>query len=163
MVKPLYEIRRRLITLVEYLEIQQLSRQGISKSEIGRRLGIDRKTVRKYLREMGGPPLVQKRPGWQSQVERFQEYLRKRLAKGCTNGKVLQREIQEQGYQGSYTMLKDFLRPLGQDERWRAEIRYEAPSGQYAQSDWALHRPATRPLVNEALCMPLSSPWSTAE
>jgi len=30
-------------TLDEYLEIQQLARQRISKSEIGRRLGMDRK------------------------------------------------------------------------------------------------------------------------
>ena len=121
-----------MITLDEYLEIQQLARQGLSKSEIARRLGIDRKTVRKYLGKLGGPPLVQKRPTRQSQVERFEDYLRKRLAQGCTNGKVLLREIQEQGYQGSYTILKDFLRPLRQDERWRAEIRWEAPPGQYA-------------------------------
>jgi len=125
-----------MITLDEYLEIKQLARQGISKSEIARRLGIDRKTVRKYLSETGGPPLVQKRPTRQSQVERFEEYLRKRLAQGCTNGKVLLREIQVQGYQGGYTILKDFLKPLRQDERWRTEIRWEAPPGQYAQADW---------------------------
>ncbi len=101
-----------MITLDEYLEIQQLARQGLSKLGIARRLGVDRKTVRKYLGEGGGPPLSQKRPTRQSQVEQFEDYLRKRLAQGCTNGKVLLREIQEQGYQGSYITLKDFLRPL---------------------------------------------------
>ena len=49
----------------------------------------------------------------------LEDYLRGRLAQGCANGKVLLREIQEQGYRGSYTILKDFLRPLRQDERWR--------------------------------------------
>ena len=86
-----------MITLDEYLEIQELAQQGLSKSEIARRLGMDRKTVRKYLREMGGPPLSQKRATQQSHVERFEGYLRTRLAQGCTNGKVLLREIQEQG------------------------------------------------------------------
>lgn len=75
-------------TLDEYLEIQQLARQGISKSEIARRLGMDRKTVRHYLSEAGGPPQPQKRPSRDSQVKPFEEYLRKRLAQGCTNGKV---------------------------------------------------------------------------
>jgi transposase len=48
----------------------------------------------------------------------------------------LLREIQTQGYQGSYTILKDFLRPLREQEHWRAEIRWEAPPGLYAQVDW---------------------------
>jgi transposase len=100
-----------MITLDEYLEIEQLAKQGLSKSEIGRRLGIDRKTVRKYLMETGGLPLAQKRPTRQSQVEPFEDYLRTRLAQGCSNGKVLLREIKPRGYQGSYTILKDFLRP----------------------------------------------------
>jgi transposase len=125
-----------MITLDEYLEIEQLAQQGISKLEIVHRLGIDRKTVRKYLSEVKGPPLVQQRPARQSQLEPFGDYLKKRLAQGCTNGKVLWREIQAQGYQGSYTILKDFLRPLRQDERWRTEIRWESAPGQYAQVDW---------------------------
>ena len=50
----------RMITLDENLEIKQLALQEISKSKIARRLGIDRKTVVKYLSETGGPPLVQK-------------------------------------------------------------------------------------------------------
>jgi len=90
-------------TLDEYLEIQQLARQGLSKSEIARQLGMDRKTVRRYLSEMGGPPLSQKRPNRDSQVKPFEEHLKTRLAQGCTNGKVLLREIQEKGYEGSYT------------------------------------------------------------
>jgi DNA-binding CsgD family transcriptional regulator len=44
-----------MITLDEYLEIEQLARQGISKLEIAHRLGIDRKTVRKYLSEVEKP------------------------------------------------------------------------------------------------------------
>ena len=62
--------------------------------------------------------------------------MKTRLAQGCTNGKVLLREIQEQGYEGSYCTLKLFLKPLRQAERWRAEIRWEAPPGLYAQVDW---------------------------
>ena len=74
----------RMIKLYEHLEVQQIARQGLSKSEIVGRLGIDRKTVRKYLREMDGPLIVQKRPTRKSQVERFEEYLRKWLAQGRT-------------------------------------------------------------------------------
>ena len=44
-----------MITLDEYLEIEQLARQGISKQEIAHRLGVDRKTVHKYLSEVEKP------------------------------------------------------------------------------------------------------------
>ena len=43
-----------MVTLDEYIEIQQLVRQGLRKLEIAHRLGIDIKTVRKYLSKTGG-------------------------------------------------------------------------------------------------------------
>ena len=124
-----------MVTLDEYLEILELARRGLSKTEIARRLGLDRKTVRKYLKKEGKPPVARIRQRG-TLIDPFAEYLRMRVAQGCTNGMVLLREIREQGYQGGYTILKDFLRPLREAERWRAEIRWESPPGQYAQVDW---------------------------
>jgi hypothetical protein len=44
-----------MITLDEYLEIEQLARQGISKQEIAHRLGIDRRAVlREPIRKATG-------------------------------------------------------------------------------------------------------------
>jgi len=123
-----------MITLDEYLEVQELARQGLSKKEIAHRVGLDRKTVRRHLKVIG-VPAGQKRCQPRL-LDHFAEYVRKRVAQGCTNGQVLLREIQAQGYQGSYTILKDFLRPLRREERWRVEIRWEAPPGQYGQVDW---------------------------
>lgn len=125
-----------MVSLDDYLQIQELSRQGLSKSEISRRTGLDRKTVSKYLKAKIGPPGKRKRRRRGSLLDLFQEYLKTRVAQGCTNGKVLLREVRDRGYQGSYTTLKDFLRPLRKEERWRAEIRWEAPRGMYAQADW---------------------------
>lgn len=125
-----------MVTLDEYLEIQQLVRKGLSKAEVARRLGLDRKTVRKYLKAMSGPPVGQNRRIRRRLLEQFGDYVGMRVAQGCTNGKVLLREIQEKGYQGSYCTLKHFLKPLREQERWRAEIRWEAPPGLYAQVDW---------------------------
>ena len=48
---------------------------------------------------------------------------------------MLLREIEKQGYEGSYTVLKDFLRALRKKQRWQVEIRGEATPGLYAQVD----------------------------
>lgn len=125
-----------MVTLDEYLEIQELASQGLSRMEIARRLGLDRKTVCKYLRAVSGPPVGHSRRIRSRLLEQFEGYLRMRVAQGCTNGKVLLREIQERGYEGSYCTLKHFLKPVRDAERWRAEIRWEAPPGLYAQVDW---------------------------
>ncbi len=125
-----------MVTLDEYLEIQELAKQGLSKTEIARRLGRDRHTVAKYLKAVTGPPVGQIRRVRRRVLEQLADYLRRRLAQGCTNGKVLLREIQGQGYEGSYCTLKQFLKSLRDAERWRAEIRWEAPPGLYVQVDW---------------------------
>ncbi len=125
-----------MVTLDEYLGIQELARQGLSRSEIARQLGLDRKTVGKYRKEAASPPTSKKRSAGSRKIAPFAAHLRKRLAQGCTDAVVLLREIRELGYQGGYSILKDFLRPLRQDERWRVEIRWEAPPGLYAQVDW---------------------------
>ena len=124
-----------MITLDEYFEVQGLIRQGVSRREISRRMGIDRKTVRKYLNPVTGPPVSKPRQR-ASMLDGFKEYLKKRISQGCNNGAVLFREIKEQGYQGHITIMRDFIQPLRQQERWRAEVRWESAPGQYAQVDW---------------------------
>lgn len=124
-----------MVTLDEYLEIQQLCYQGLSNSEIARRMGLDRKTVRKYLKKTTGPPTSKSRCRG-SLLNGFKDYLKKRLSQGCTNAAVLYREIKNLGYQGHITILRDFLHPLRQQEKWRTELRWESAPGQYAQVDW---------------------------
>lgn len=124
-----------MITLEDFLEIQQLSYQGLTRSEIALRMGLDRKTVRKYLKKNTGPPVSKIRQR-NSLLDGFKDYLKKRLSQGCLNAVVLYREIKEQGYQGHITILRAFLHPLRQQEKWRAELRWESAPGQYAQVDW---------------------------
>ena len=120
----------------EYLEVQELFRQGVSRREIARKMDLDRKTVRKYLDPITGPPAIKHRKQRSSLLDGYKDYLKKRISQGCTNGVVLYREIKEQGYHGRITILRDFIQPLRQQERWRAEIRWESAPGQYAQVDW---------------------------
>lgn len=124
-----------MIRLNDYLEIQQLLHGGLSRSEIARRMSLDRKTVRKYLNKSTGPPMSKPRQRG-SLLDEYKEYLKKRLTQGCNNGAVLFREIKEQGYQGHITILRDYLKPLRQQEKWRVELRWESAPGQYAQVDW---------------------------
>lgn len=129
-----------MISLDQYLEMRDLDRVGMSKTRIAHQMGVDRKTVRKYVRKGAGPPVSGNKRFRERLAEPYEGYLKERMAKGCTNGQVLFREIEAQGYRGSYPTLRRFLKPLREEEAWRGEIRWEAPPGLYAQVDWGEFR-----------------------
>jgi len=100
--------------LDRYEAVRQLWREGLSQSDIHRRLHLDRKTIRKFLcadlfpeRKQRTP--TQKRP---RKLEAYEAYLRRRWEEGCHNVVELLSEIRAQGYQGCYTTLKDWVKPL---------------------------------------------------
>jgi hypothetical protein len=86
-----------MLRLEGFMEIQQLHHEGVSVSEIARRLNMDRKTVRKYLRQ--ALRAYERKPKrWK--VDPFRTYLRERWEVGVVNAFRLFAEIQKRGYAG---------------------------------------------------------------
>lgn len=116
--------------------IHKLKRQGLSVSEIARMLGCDRKTVRKYLEQPPAMPHYRPRAPRASKLDPFQGWIEERLQAGVWNAQVLFRELQQRGYRGGYTRVKDYLQPHRQAARTVAVRRFETPPGRQAQLDW---------------------------
>jgi len=119
----------------EVNDINQLRQQGLSLNQISRLTGFDPKTIRKYLREPGVPHYGPRAPR-PTKLGPFKPYIDQRLQLGVWNAVVLLKEIQERGYDGGYTPLKDYLRPLRQAAYAVAVRRFETPPGKQAQVDW---------------------------
>jgi len=116
-------------------EITELRRQGLSITQIGTLTGYDRKTIRKYLKTPKLPRYGPRRKRG-SQLEPFSAYIQERLSAGVWNAVVLLAELKARGYRGSYTVLKDYLRPLRREAASVAVRRFETPPGHQAQVDW---------------------------
>jgi D5 N terminal like/Helix-turn-helix domain len=100
-----------VITLGEIVLIHDLKRQGLSVSAIARKLGMDRKTVRKHLEVGIASPAYRPRAAQPRLIEPYEEYLRARItAWPDLSGKRLLRELKERGYAGCYSVVTDFLR-----------------------------------------------------
>src|SRR5438445_1539189 len=127
-----------VIQLGELVMILDLHRQGLSVSAIARRVGIDRKTVRKYIERGLEPPAYGPRKPRARRLEPFQGYLRQRVIAypGLTGSRLL-REIREHGYGGGYTAVTDFLREVRPSPTPAFEVRFETPPGEQAQVDFA--------------------------
>lgn len=114
-------------------EVVALDARGWSQTRIAQTLGLDRKTVRVWLRSGQPPPWRQPTKG--SQVDPFLDHLRRRWDGGCHNAARLWREIKALGFTGQRTTVRDWARPLRQtapgtasavSASWRAPSRRRA-------------------------------------
>ena len=118
--------------------IMELHRQGLSPTAIARQLGIDRKTVRKYIALGLEPPTYGPRTPRPKSTDAFLPYLRERLVTypGLTAVR-LWRELRERGHAGGYTAVKRAVQELRPDPVQPFEVRFETPPGAQAQVDLA--------------------------
>lgn len=118
--------------------ILDLHRQGLSPTAIARQLGIDRKTVRKYLARGMEPPNYRPPPRRPRCTDAFLPYLAERLAAYPSLSAVrLRRELRERGFVGGYTAVKRAIQEMRPAPERRFEVRFETPPGEQAQVDFA--------------------------
>jgi transposase len=118
----------------EALEIRRLYAEGVSISELARRTGHDRKTIRRIVRAES-PAERSARRRRESKLAPFREYVLQRMELGVLNAVRIHAELQELGYRGGLTVLREFMRPHRPTHTARATPRYETPPGQQAQLD----------------------------
>jgi len=95
----------------EWLLIQELHSQFLRISEIARKTGHDRETVRKYL-NLKTAPEPYKRPTRPSKLDPYKPYILKRLNEGPYATARIFREIQKMGFDGRETIVYIFVRKV---------------------------------------------------
>lgn len=127
-----------MVKLGELMMILELHREGLTVSAIARRIGMDRKTVRKYVQAGVQIPKYKARPPQVHVLDPFADYVTQRvLAYPDLSERRLLREIREMGYAGGRTVLGDLLRKVRPARETGFEVRFETPAGHQAQVDFA--------------------------
>ena len=124
-----------MFTVEEFLMIRDLHHQGLNISQISRETGYHRNTVRKYLaaQTMPIPASRRTRP---SKLDPYKAYIQQRIHDYPLSAARIYREIQEMGFNGKYTIVKDYIREIRPPTRVPAVFRYETEPGVQAQVDW---------------------------
>lgn len=120
----------------EWFMIRQLHREYLTISEIARKTGRDRKTVRKVV-NAAEQPVFKTRPTPPSKLDPYKVYIKSRVDAGMTNAVKMHRELGAMGYDGGVTVVRRFMPPLRQNANRGAIMRYETAPGEQAQVDWA--------------------------
>jgi len=142
--------------------VYELHGQGRSIRGIAQELGISRNTVRKYLRSETVPK-QKARPRGESVLGPYVEHIEGRLAEGVFNCVVLLREIRELGYEGNYTVLKDYVAPRRQPKQGQATVRFETDPGEQAQVDFGTyHYQGSDGRVHRVFAFVMVLSWSRA-
>jgi transposase len=119
----------------EWKMIRELKQSGLTISEISKKLGVDRKTVRSNLSKNSIPKYQRKKS--ESILDAHKSYIDTRLEKYNLTSQRIFEELKTQGYSGQYGMVNKYAQNLKADYKIKATLRFETIPGEQAQVDWA--------------------------
>jgi transposase len=96
-----------------YQQVKDLHQLGIAHREIARRLGMNRATVRRFVRAESFPERASRRTP--RRTDQAIDFLQRRWNEGCRNAVRLFEEMKTNGFEGSYYMVRRRL------ARWRRQ------------------------------------------
>lgn len=97
-----------MLDVKDWLWIKDLQSHGFNHSQIYRTTGFDRKTIRKYVNSTSEPE-PKKRTQKESKLDSYRRHIDKRVREGNLPASGIFREIQEMGFTGKYTIVRDFI------------------------------------------------------
>ena len=117
-------------------EIYRLNDLSWSERKVARHLRIGRSTVRKYLNNPDQTPIKRKKRT--SKLDAYRDLIKQFIEKDPqVKAPVVLQRLQQQGYEGRITIVRDYLLKLrGRKSSRRAFIRFESPPGKQLQIDW---------------------------
>ena len=127
-----------MISKEDFIVLNHYLKEGLSKTAIAEKLGINRRTVHRYLRSDKTEPRYGPRPPRPKLLDPFREYIigRLKIYPELTAVRLME-EIIPLGYKGQYSILKRFVREQRPPRPLQIEARHEVSPGEQAQVDFA--------------------------
>lgn len=131
-----------VISQERWKEIRRQHAEGLSVSRLARESGLDRKTVRRVLRQAEWRPYRRAQVG-ETLLVPHAAWLAERAPEVHYSARILFQELRAtRGYTGGYDTVKLAVRPLRAEATVAAltQQRFETAPGQQAQADWGQAR-----------------------
>lgn len=128
------------------MDIRSDYNKGMSLTDIGKKYGIDPRTAKKYA-TANEKPTYPKDTTRATKIEPYKEMIDELLAEAPYSAVRIQEIITEHGFDGKYTIVKEYVRGRKKDLNKQATVRFETMPGLQGQVDWA-HFPNHRVTVD---------------
>ena len=135
------ELEVAVINEEEFMDIKALQRQGYTYAEIGRLLGRDWRTVKRYV-EHGAQPAYRRRRT-PSKLDQFKPLIDQWLSAEprLLATRIHQDLVRDYGFEGSYNTVRRYTERTRPRPEPRTEERFETAPGHQAQIDWSHEQP----------------------
>ena len=123
-----------MITYSQFSEINHLaSHNGLNPSQIAEKMALNVVTVKKWLKQKHYQ--ARKCPPKPSKLDPFKDEIIKMLESYNYTAVQVETKLREQGYDGGYTIIKDYVRKI-RPKRSPAFLTLSFLPGECAQVDW---------------------------
>lgn len=120
----------------KWMEIRSDRRKGLSYKEIGKKHQIDWRTARKYAQSDSKPKYIRTEQK-KSKLDPYKAQIALLLEEDSYSSVRIMEIIQAQGFDGGYTIVKEYVATLKKALNERATVRFETMPGLQGQADWA--------------------------
>ncbi len=117
-----------------YERMKLMKQEGIKPNfaEVARKYDCDYRTVKRYYERDSD---IKPKREYQSKLDPFRQVIQDKLELGC-GAYAIYKFIEKKGFQGKYTIVKDYCRKIKKEQIQKATIRFETNPGLQAQVDW---------------------------
>ena len=117
--------------------IRENVRKGKSAYAVGKELGISKNTAKKYMHQPKTEHGLKGRTR-PTKLDPFKPQINEMMENGIFNCVVILERLQDMGYTGGITIIKDYVKPFRPARSAPAVRRYETLPGKQAQMDWGI-------------------------
>jgi len=120
----------------KWMDIRNDRHKGLSYKEIGRKYHIDQRTAKRYAESDTKPAyhLTEPKP---SKLDAYKQQIDQWLEEAPYSATKILEKLLEQGFEGRYSIVKEYVRGKKKDLDEKATVRFETMPGQQGQVDWA--------------------------
>jgi transposase len=132
------DLEAKVVSKDKWEEMHRLKAAGQSVSAIARQMGLTRKTVRRWLKQIQWAP-YQRGPGAAKLLDAHMAWLVTRAPQVNYSARILHQELRAtRGYSGGYDTVRNAVRPLRTEAALASltQQRFETGPGEQAQVDW---------------------------
>jgi len=125
-----------MIDYEQFCRIKQYQSEGLKASQIAGELGVDNRTVNKWMKRKRYQPRL---PGLQkSKLDPYKEEIVRMVERHPYTAAQVFQKISDRGFTGGYTIVKDYVRVVRPRAR-QAYLKLAFAPGECAQVDWGTY------------------------
>ena len=117
------------------MDIRSDRQKGLSYVELGKKYHIDQRTAKRYAESPQRPEYTLTGPK-PTKLDKYKQLIDEWLEEAPYSAVRILEKLQEQGFEGKYSIVKEYVRGKKMDLDEKATVRFETMPGKQGQMDW---------------------------